>query len=356
MRTFRCTQCHQTVYFANVRCDACGSTLGFLPDERTMASFERPDGPTGPWRRIGGPRQGEMRHACRNYAVEDVCNWMLPRDAKSDYCPSCELTITIPSLAKPENKQHWYQLELAKRRLIYSLQGLRLPIRSRTEDPEGGLAFRFLEDVPHEESVLTGHADGIITLNVAEADDVKREQMRAAMREPYRTLLGHFRHEVGHYYWNVLIRGSWFLDEFRALFGDEREDYGSALQRHYEQGPPREWENNYISAYASMHPWEDWAETWAHYLHMTDGLHSAEHWGLVLQPAKTEDAPVERVDIRTRAKDFDTLFFLQWLPLSRFLNSLNRSLGQRDAYPFTISPPAVEKLRFVDKVIRGRPV
>lgn len=305
------------------------------------------------WRRIGG-YGNEFHRPCQNYRVENVCNWMVPEASGDDYCPSCRLTQVIPALHKPENKQHWYKLELAKRRLIYSLQGLHLPIRSRAEDPERGLAFEFLEDTAAGEKVLTGHASGVITLNVAEADDARREQMRTAMGEPYRTLLGHLRHEVGHYFWDVLIADSPRLEGFRQCFGDERVDYVASLQRHYTEGPRADWESGYISAYATMHPWEDWAECFAHYLHMTDGLHTAENWGFQLQPVRADRAPVEQVDIRQRAQDFDTLLFSQWLPMTRFLNSLNRSLGQNDAYPFTISAPVVGKLRFIDTVIRGR--
>ena len=351
VKTFRCSQCHQTVYFANVRCEACGSALGFLPEERAMAAFDR--GEVARWKRIGGEGK-QFRRPCKNYTAHDVCNWMLPEESTEEYCASCRLTQVIPDLTKPENKQHWYKLELAKRRFIYSLQGLGLPIRNRVEDPESGLGFQFLEDFTPEQRVLTGHANGVITLNIAEADDAKREQMRTSMGEPYRTLLGHFRHEIGHYYWDLLIKDTPLLPEFRRLFGDEQADYSASLKRHYEQGPPLNWEETYISSYATMHPWEDWAECFAHYLHMVDALHTAEHWGFTLQPAAVDRAPVERVDIRTRAKDFDTLLFQQWLPLTRFLNSLNRSLGQNDAYPFTVPAPVVEKLRFIDVLIRGR--
>lgn len=351
MKTFRCTHCHQPIYFENVRCENCGSALGFIPNERAMASFEVRD--DGPWRVLGRD-DGYVYRACRNYRVENVCNWMVRPDDPEELCDCCRLTEIIPALHKPENKQRWYRLEQAKRRLIYSLQGFHLPLVTRAQDPQRGLAFQFLEDTTPNERVLTGHSAGVITLNVAEADDAKREEMRTAMHEPYRTLLGHFRHEVGHYYWDILIADTPWLNEFRRLFGDEQADYGLALQRHYEQGAPAEWDKTFISAYASVHPWEDWAETWAHYLHMTDGLHTAENWGVSLRPKKADTAPVQDVQVRERAADFDTLFFEQWLPLTRFLNSLNRSLGHTDAYPFTVASPVVEKLRFIDRVIRER--
>lgn len=351
MKTYRCTSCQQPIYFENTRCENCGAALGFIPQERTMAAFEQRD--NTPWPVIGR-NDGFQYRPCRNYVVENVCNWMVAPDDPEELCVCCRMTEVIPALHKAENKSHWFRLEQAKRRLIYSLQGLRLPVKSRTEDPQRGLAFQFLEDATPEQRVLTGHSNGVITLNVSEADDPSREQMRKAMREPYRTLLGHFRHEVGHYYWDILIANTQWITEFRRHFGDERQDYAESLQRHYQHGAPKEWDHTFISGYASVHPWEDWAETWAHYLHMTDGLHTAENWGVSLRPRKVDQAPVQSVEVRERADNFDTLFFEQWLPLTRFLNSLNRSLGHPDAYPFTIPNPVVEKLRFIDRVIRER--
>jgi len=349
---FTCSQCHQTVFFENVRCENCGSALGFIPARRAMAAFEVND--SGPWRGLGTDHPESYR-PCRNYRVENICNWMLAADSPHEYCASCRLTEIIPSLNKPESKDRWFRLEQAKRRLIYSLQGLRLPLRSRSEDPTFGLAFQFLEDAPGDDRVVTGHDHGLITLNVAEADDARREKTRASMHEPYRTLLGHFRHEIGHYYWDILVDGSAWLDEFRTLFGDERADYGEALSRHYSEGPPTDWASHFISAYASSHPWEDWAETWAHYLHMVDGLHTAAQWGVDLRPASAVGTSVSNAFIERHGANFDTLLLQQWLPLTCFLNSLNRSLGQPDAYPFTIASPVVDKLRFIDRVIREKP-
>ena len=123
--------------------------------------------------------------------------------------------------------------------------------------------------------MVTGHADGVITLDLAESDDVHRERRRAELGEPYRTLLGHFRHEIGHYYWPILVERAGALERCRALFGDERADYGEALERHYADGPPADWAERHVSAYATMHPWEDWAETFAHYLHIRDTLQTA---------------------------------------------------------------------------------
>jgi hypothetical protein len=192
----------------------------------------------------------------------------------------------------------------------------------------------------------------VITLNIAEADDAVREKRRFELGEPYRTLLGHFRHEIGHYYWDRLIKNSARIDGFRILFGDEREDYGKALERHYRQGAPADWQNRFVSAYASAHAWEDWAETWAHYLHMADTLETAIGCGLSLQPRR-QDEPALTPDISTsapRSAPFDALIE-RWAPLAYVLNNLNRGLGMPDAYPFVLPPVAIEKLRFVHETI-----
>jgi hypothetical protein len=205
--------------------------------------------------------------------------------------------------------------------------------------------------------VLTGHDGGVITVNINEADDVERERMRVSMHEPYRTLLGHFRHEVGHYYWDQLIAGTAEEAGFREMFGDERADYGEALKRHYAEGAPTDWSAHFISAYASMHPWEDWAETWAHYLHILDTLETAYAFGLRVRPGLAEPADGLKADIRVdpyRLESFDALIGL-WLPLSFAVNSLNRSMGHPDLYPFVIPPAVMEKLRFIHGVcLRAR--
>ena len=185
---------------------------------------------------------------------------------------------------------------------------------------------------------MTGHANGLITINIAEADDVERERMRQQMNEQQRTLLGHFRHESGHYYWDRLVAGGPFLPRIRALFGDERSDYSSALAQYYEFGPPSNWQHMYVSAYASAHPWEDWAECWAHWLQITDSLETAVTIGLAPPDALDGD-----LDARVR----------NWVDLALKINLLNRSMDQPDPYPFVLSPPVVDKLKLVDEVIRS---
>jgi hypothetical protein len=232
-------------------------------------------------------------------------------------------------------------------------------VRNRADDPQRGLAFDFLADPDAlgAPAVLTGHNNGVITLNIAEADDAERERRRLQLGEPYRTLLGHFRHEVGHYYWDLLINGSPRLEAFRELFGDDRTDYAASLKAHYQQGPRADWQQQFISEYASAHPWEDWAETWAHYLHMTDALETAAACGLSLRPrsANEPELKAEEVTRRASSASFDDLIG-NWFPLTYVLNNLNRGLGLPDGYPFVLSDPAIEKLRFVHQAVAGSPV
>jgi hypothetical protein len=346
MKTFHCDKCGFQVFFENVRCERCSGMLGYQPEHRAISTFE-PAG-NGLWRSLNPANEGQLYKQCSNYAREDVCNWMIPAGAKSDLCASCQLTHTIPMLSD-QNRVYWKRLEAAKRRLLYSLWELKLQPTPKVDDPDKGLAFEFLQDLPTKR-VLTGHANGLITLNIAEADPAYREKTREQMHEPYRTLLGHFRHESGHYYFDRLIASSEWIEPYRALFGDERQDYGEALQRHYDNGPPLDWNDRYISSYASTHPWEDWAETWAHYLHITDALDTAFACGMTLDPKRPGEPELFIEERPLRIASFDELMN-DWFALSYALNSLNRSIGMPDAYPFTLSVPVVDKLRFVHEVI-----
>ena len=348
MKVFHCDHCQQLVFFENVSCVKCGHTLAYLPDADDIASLEPAGG--NAWRSI----TEKSYHLCENYSKQAVCNWAVPEGSEGVLCESCRLTCVIPDLGISGNREKWYRLEVAKRRLLYSLRRLNLPLFAAKEGPATGLRFEFLADSPRPDGakVLTGHRDGRITVNLAEADDVQRERRCLEMHEPYRTLLGHFRHESGHFYWDRLIGDGDLLEPFRSLFGDERQDYAQALKTHYDQGPPADWQDHYVSAYAGTHPCEDWAETWAHYLHITDALETAVASGLWLRPDRPDEPALRPAAAlrEGRPASFDCLM-ANWFPLTYVVNNLNRGLGVPDGYPFVLSPAAIDKLRFVHDTI-----
>ena len=349
MKLFKCQSCGETLYFENRICGNCGHRLGYLPEQATLSALDA-DG--GVWK--AGAEPARRYVFCAN-EVYDVCNWLVPADGGAALCMSCNHNRTIPDLTIEENLVRWRKIEIAKHRLIYSLLQLRLPIDNRLHEANG-LAFDILSTPaqPHVKPVLTGHDNGVITLALEEADDARREQVRLEMKEPYRTLLGHFRHEIGHYYWDKLVSSTEFLEPCRALFGDDREDYGAALAAHYENGPPANWQENFVSAYASTHPWEDFAETWAHYLHIVDTLEVAGAFGLQLRPRVDKQGTLGAViDFDPyRASALNKLLD-SWLPVSFALNNLNRSMGLGDLYPFILSPKVIEKLEFIHNVIHA---
>jgi hypothetical protein len=345
MKLSVCDTCGQMLHFENSLCLKCGAPLGFLPGTLTLCSHRaQPDGTVEP---VAKP--GERWRPCAN-ATEAGCNWLVP-ESTDTFCPACRLNRTIPDLDVPGNLERWRLIECAKRRLIYALMRLSLPLTSRDEDQGRGLAFDFLADTA-DAPVMTGHDDGLITINIAEADSAERERRRVELGEHYRTLLGHLRHEVGHYYWDLLVRDGGRLDACRAMFGDETLDYAEALQRYYAIGAPPDWQVNYVSAYATMHPWEDFAETWTHYLHMVDTLDTAASFGLAVDPVVSAD-PALNTDVAFDPYGNVTLDRLldAWLPLTVAVNSLNRSMGQPDLYPFVLSPAAIAKLGFIHDLI-----
>lgn len=354
MKIFRCPSCDQVVYFENTHCMHCGTVLGFLPDRFLLSGLEAVGNDL--WRPLTSPADRQLYRMCRNYSGEQVCNWMVPEHRQSVFCCACRFNQTIPDLTVPGNKALWRRLERAKHRLIYSLLRLGLPLIDKQDDPETGLAFAFLADpdplFAESARAMTGHQHGLITINIAEADDVQRERTRQTLTEPYRTLLGHFRHECGHYYWYRLARLAGWLEEFRQLFGDERQDYAGAMQVNYQQGPPADWQTRFVSSYAAAHPWEDWAETWAHCLHIIDVLETAWVFRLRVAPGGNGDEQM------TSEPDFDPYrsdslerVIDHWLPLTYAVNSLNRSMGQPDLYPFVLSPPVLSKLGFVHQAM-----
>ncbi|WP_024278930.1 putative zinc-binding peptidase [Xanthobacter sp. 126] len=352
MRLFRCAACDQLLYFENRRCEKCGHDLGYIPQANALVPLEREgDAESSVWRAIG--RGGEQRYRfCANAAL-DACNWLMPAEEEGEFCLACRHNRMVPDLTVPENLRKWRKVEVAKHRLIYSLLRLNLPLESN-EDREGGLCFDFLADDPDGSApkIMTGHDEGLITIALAEADDAEREHRKGELGELYRTLLGHFRHETGHYYWNRLVRDAGRLQAFRALFGDETVDYGEALQAYYANGPMPDWQTNYVSAYATAHPWEDFAETFKHYIHIVDTLEMAGAFGMRVKPRldRTGELGAE-VDFNPYRACAIQQMVDSWLPISFALNNLNRCLGMSDAYPFILGPGVIEKVGFIHSLV-----
>lgn len=328
MRDFTCPVCGQHLAFDNSLCLSCRSPLGYSLDDRTIRVIGK-DGVD--------PTQFRL---CDNLHLAR-CNWLVPVGIGTRLCESCRLTRTRPADGRIEDLGDFANAEAAKRRLIVELTELGLPIVGRDADPEFGLAFDLLSS--RFEKVITGHFNGVITLDLAEGDDVHRERVRVSMAEPYRTLLGHFRHEIGHYYYPKLVTVPDALNEFIGLFGDPNVDYQCALEKHYDHGAPPGWERTHVSSYATMHPAEDWAETFAHYLHIRDTLDTAAAFAMA-PAAATFDRPP------TGPSAFDQIIEL-WLPLSWSLNMVNRSMGHPDLYPFVLPSAVLEKMRFIHTVI-----
>jgi hypothetical protein len=355
VKIFRCQSCGQVVYFENTHCMNCGTVLGFLPDRLLLSGLEAAGNDL--WRPLASQAEERLYRMCRNYSGEQVCNWMVSEHRQSVFCDACRFNQTIPDLMVPGNKALWQRLETAKRRLMYSLLQLGLPLISKQEDPGNGLAFAFLADpdplFAESARTITGHEHGLITINIAEADDVARERTRQDLTEPYRTLLGHFRHESGHYYWYPLARIPGWLAEFRLRFGDERRDYAAAMRDNYQLGPPADWQSRFVSPYAAAHPWEDWAETWAHCLHIIDVLETAWVFRLRVSPGgKRDEQMISEPEFDPYRSDSLERVIDHWLPLTYAVNSLNRSMGQPDLYPFVLSPPMLSKLGFVHQAMR----
>jgi len=345
MKLFTCAQCGNRLFFHNRNCVNCGIRLGFSPLSRQLHAVE-PAG-DGLWRPVG---REEAYSFCAN-SGPDVCNWLVPGDSGDAFCRACRHNRLIPG-----DPERFRRIIDAQHHLFYAFLKWDLPAPDRREDPEGGLVFDYLDDAMtpdgHHHSAMTGHEEGVISIRAAEADDAVRESVRTQLGEPYRTLLGHFRHECGHFIWNRLVRDNGHLEAFRAVFGDERSDYQTAIDRHYSEGPPPGWSGAYISVYASMHPWEDFAESFAHVLHITDTLETAYYYGMKLdlpdQTAALDFKPYHERDFGKLAE--------AWVPFSLALNSIHSAMGERPFYPFILSPPVREKLSFVHRLITAQPV
>lgn len=349
MRLFTCDNCDQVIHFDNRLCVRCNHRLGFFASDLSMHALESRDEVN--WQLVSDPNR--LVRFCANAGL-DICNWLV--DDGNDFCIACRHNRLVPNTDTQEGIDRWRRISQAQRHLFYSLLRWKLPHPDRQEDPQGGLVFDFLEDAVQNDGnivpAMTGHEEGLIAIRAAEADDLTREQARAAMDEPYRTLLGHFRHETGHFIWDKLVRDRNGLDAFRAVFGDERQDYAAALQERYANGPAPGWQESFISAYASVHPWEDFAECFAHYLHIVDTLETARSFGIAIDPRGHEEIAAE-VDFNPyRAQSAEQLVSA-WVPLSLAINAIQRSMGQADSYPFVLSQPVVAKLEYMHQLIQA---
>jgi len=353
MKAFHCDSCGSLAFFENVRCLKCGNSLGFLPDVIDLSTIEFNSDGLG--RALTPAAQGRSYRQCANGRQHQICNWLVPAEDPSPFCTACRLNTVIPDLTIANNRDLWQQIEVAKRRMVYTLLGLGISTEGAPEKNRPPLRFRFMSDSISGPPVMTGHDEGLITINIAEADPAERERRRLNLREPLRTLLGHMRHEIAHYYWGDLVNNQERLGRFRELFGDETRDYTTSLQAYYQQGAPADWQERHVSAYATAHPWEDWAETSAHYFHIVDMLETATSFGLELKPGHP-DARSMTPDLKPAANansTFDQILG-NWLPLTYALNELNRGMGLPDIYPFVLSSPAIEKLQFVHDVLCNR--
>lgn len=347
MKYFECIQCQSQIFFANSHCVKCQALLGYVALEKDMGTFQKESEQI--WLALNDRYPIKRYKPCFNHTHFNICNWMLAADSAEIYCESCQLTHIIPDLTEADNIIYWSRLEAAKRRFLYLMQRLNIMPKPKRHDQDHlGLRFNFLMPL-NGHMVMTGHDNGLITLNASEADVIYRETTRIKMGENYRTLLGHFRHESGHYYFNLMQ--NFFpeiIHEFRELFGDERQNYADALKRHYNDGPPSHWQEHFVSSYASTHPWEDWAESWAHYLHMMDTLETAYHAGLIVKTDKHDLKNMEFIEDPIGASDFEKVL-QNWMTVTFNLNALNRSMGLEDAYPFTLSDRVLNKFRFIHK-------
>ncbi len=365
-RAYHCV-CGAAVFLRNSACLSCNRQLGYEPERAQVVALhasERGD----QWTIAsegGSSGIGKRYHRCANYHTAAACNWLRPVNISlpggdDGLCISCSLSRTIPDQLVPENHLLWQRCEAAKRRLVSQLLALGLPVTTLTrtpwQDARRGMAFDFLRTMDPQFPVVTGHANGVITIDAKEADDAYREAAREALNEPYRTLLGHLRHEVAHYYWDRLVANTPWLEPFRQLFGDERKNYAHSLQTHYAIGAPFDWDQRHVSAYASSHPWEDWAETWAHYLHIRDAMDTARSFGL-----EANDIEIDRLpygldalwDAQRPGAQVYLDFINNWLRITGVINELSASMGERDFYPFVLPRAAVAKLQLIHEIVKA---
>ena len=351
MRLFRCDTCGNPVYFDNRSCVNCNSRLGFVAENIAVHAVVPDASQPDHWRRVD--QKQFLYRFCPN-AAHDICNWLVRDEDPETYCQVCRHNGLVPDPEKPDGLRRWRAIAAAQRHLFYSFLRWDLPRPTRRDDPHGGLLFDLKDDEVKPdgtvETPLIGHDEGHIVIRTVEADAPAREQQRAMMNEPYRTLLGHFRHETGHFIWNRLVRDAGRLDGFRAMFGDETANYQQALEHHYREGPAPGWGDSYISYYATSHPWEDFAECFAHVLHIVDSLETAHMFGIALAPLTSEAMKAHATFDPYSELDFAHVTEV-WIPLSVALNTIHHSMGERDLYPFILTPAITAKLTWVHRLL-----
>ncbi|MEJ1155589.1 zinc-binding metallopeptidase family protein [Microbacterium marmarense] len=338
-----CPHCRRFVYLDTLVCPNCTTQLGYDLASRQFHSVV--DGQVA--------IDSNLRFTCSNR--EWLCNWLVADDASAGRCYSCRLTRRKPDANDTVALEALAKTEESKRRLVLQLGDLGLPIAPWYLH-EGGLGFDLISSLSDGKRVTIGHANGIVTVDLAESLDDRREGLRVSLGEPYRTMLGHLRHEVGHYFQGVLLRDDSDWDQCRNLFGDERASYQDAIKRHYALGAPEGWQSSFISEYATMHPWEDFAETFAHYLHITGTLNTAAVLGIRLDESVSRLRDTDVVPIDSYQSEPVERLLSDWEWMSEAFNRVNRSMGFGDLYPFDIVGSIARKLAFVHRLVSRAPV
>jgi hypothetical protein len=316
MQRLHCPNCGNEVFFDSLRCVRCATELAFELE------------PTGSLRVADAAFAGrcEMRHAWR-------CNWQ--PDSSGPFCTSC---LIVDAGTHADNPLLAAFL-LAQRRALAQLSELGVAWTGNVDDPaQPPLRFTYRSSVAGDAPTI-GHLAGLITLDLDEADPAEREQIRATLGEQYRTPLGHIRHELGHYVWLRHVASDPARHaEFRAVFGDETVDYAAALDAYYARPEDESWPDEYVSPYATAHPWEDFAESWAQVMHLHDVVTTGAAWGVVEFP----DGP------------FDPQQWISTAVLASLAaNELARAMGMRDLYPFALSPGARRKIEAAWRLVHG---
>jgi hypothetical protein len=341
MRVFHCDRCGGIVAFAALACPACGAAIGYVSDQRTLRVVVPTSDPAVFRFDRGAPDDGRLMWRCLNSAWG--CNWMLPADSEDTWCRSCQLTRGRPDVGRPAAIEAWMAAESAKRRLVHQLDELSLPVEIRSDTMPDGLVF----DLVHlpGEGGITGHLDGVVTLDLAETDEHHRDVLRRRLGEPFRTVIGHLRHEIGHHFWARLVGQSNDLGSFRRLFGDERVDYAESVERYYADAGDAWDRTRFVTAYAAAHPLEDWAETFAHYLHILDAIDTAVAHDLV----PPDSAPLLVSDVVGTLEL--TVILDAWRPINTAVNAIAETLGAPAVYPFDPVGVVVDKLAFVHRQV-----